>query len=107
MRIQKEHKEFYSVDMAGEGWRSPPGYPPEIEQKILAGKLDEINRIGSRTRLLRFRPGARTTTPFVHDYWEEVYLISGDLVVGDEKTVEGALSFGPNTFACRPPGVSH
>ncbi len=84
--MPKEHKEFHAVDMGSAGWRSPPGYPEDIEHKILAGGLDEKNKTGNRTRLLRFRPGAFTTEPFVHDYWEEVYLISGDLVVGDGKT---------------------
>ena len=54
---------------------------------------------------LRFAPGASTTLPFVHDFWEEVYLVSGDLIVGDETT--GLKTYGPNTYACRPPGVSH
>jgi hypothetical protein len=105
--MPKEHKEFHAVDMGSAGWRSPPGYPEDIEQKILAGGLDEKNKTGNRTRLLRFRPGAFTTEPFVHDYWEEVYLISGDLVVGDGKNGEAAQSFRPNTYACRPPGISH
>ena len=105
--MPKEHKEFHTVDMGSAGWRSPPGYPEDIEQKILAGSLDEKNRIGNRTRLLRFRPGAFTTEPFVHDYWEEVYLISGDLSVGDVQDREAAQSFRPNTYACRPPGISH
>ena len=81
MPSEKEHKEFHSVAMDGEGWHSPPGYPPDIEQKILAGGFDADHMMGSRTRLLRFKPGAHTTVAFVHDYWEEVYLISGDLIV--------------------------
>src|SRR5271168_2967829 len=84
--MPKGHKEFHTVDMESASWRSPPGYPEDIQQKILAGGLDETNKTGNRTRLLRFAPGAFTTEPFVHDYWEEVYLISGDLVVGDGKT---------------------
>ena len=106
MPIQKEHKEFYTVDIYGDGWHSPTGYPPRIQQKILAGKLDDTNRTGNRTRLLRFAPGAFTTTPFVHDYWEEVYLISGSLIVGNW-TRDDAETFGPNTYACRPPGIRH
>jgi len=98
--IEKEHKEFHTLDLSA-GWHVPAGYPPGIEQKILAGHLDEANRKGSRTRLLRFQPGVFTTKPFVHEYWEEVYLISGDLIVGDKET------FAPNTYACRPPGVHH
>jgi hypothetical protein len=107
MPIQKEHKEFHRVDMEGDGWHSPPGYPQEIEQKILAGRLDELKKVGNRTRLLRFRPGAYTTKPFVHDYWEEVYIIAGDLTVTDEEHAELAQTFAPNTYACRPPGVYH
>jgi hypothetical protein len=94
MSIDKEHLEFHAVDLAA-GWRTPPGYPRGIEQKILAGGLDENARTGNRTRLLRFAPGAETAEPFVHDYWEEVYLVSGDLIVGDEKT--GLRTYGPNT----------
>ena len=107
MPLQKEHKEFHAVDLDGDGWHSPPGYPQEIEQKILAGSLDEVNKTGNRTRLLRFRPGAYTTMPFVHDYWEEVYLISGDLIVGDEHPQNVASRFAPHTYACRPPGIYH
>jgi hypothetical protein len=106
MTIRKEHREFHELDLAT-AWRAPAGYPPGIEQKILAGALDEIARTGSRTRLLRFEPGARTVEPFVHDYWEEVYLLSGDLIVGDERKGLALRTYGPNTYACRPPGVLH
>lgn len=100
----KEHKEFHQVNM-GEGWHSPPGYPAGIEQKILAGWLDEENGRGNRTRLLRFLPKARTEKPFVHTYWEEVYLLEGDLIVGDPSS--GTVSYPAHTYACRPPGVFH
>jgi mannose-6-phosphate isomerase-like protein (cupin superfamily) len=104
MTMDKEHREFHQIDLTI-GWLAPPGYPAGIEQKILAGGLDESAKRGNRTRLLRFAPGASTPLPFVHDYWEEVYLVSGDLIVGDETT--GLKTYGPNTYACRPPGVSH
>ena len=74
MTVNKEHLEFHAVDMGG-GWHVPAGYPEGIEQKILAGSLDEEGRQGSRTRLLRFASGIFTTEPFVHEHWEEVYLI--------------------------------
>lgn len=102
----KEHKEFHALDL-DEGWEVPPGYPAGIEQKILAGSLDETNRRGSRSRLLRFKPGVYTTKPFVHDYWEEVYLVTGDLTVGNDENGQGGTSFKPNTYACRPPGAEH
>ena len=83
MPVNKRHDEFHTLDMSA-GWETPEGYPTGIEQKILAGSLDERARRGTRTRLLRFQPGVFTTAPFVHDYWEEVYLVSGDLTVGND-----------------------
>ena len=106
MANNKTHDEFHAVDMA-EGWEVPAGYPAGIEQKILSGSLDEAARTGSRTRLLRFRPGVFTTRPFVHEYWEEVFLVSGDLTVGNDANGAGGEGFAPNTYACRPPGAVH
>ena len=106
MAIHKEHKEFHRVDLET-GWEKLPGYPDGIEQQILSGFLDEENRRGFRTRHLRFAPGVYTTEPFVHEYWEEVYLVSGDLIVGNDRNGRGGKAFHPHTYACRPPGTRH
>ena len=106
MGYHKGHKEFHSLDL-GQGWHTPPGYPPGIQQKIIAGELDEKNKHGNRTRLLRFTPGTYTTEPFVHDYWEEVFLVSGDLIVGNDKQGNGGEKYTGYTYAVRPPGVHH
>jgi hypothetical protein len=106
MPINKEHLEFFTVDLST-GWETPPGYPDGIKQKILTGVLDEEAKTGGRTRLLRIDAGVFTTEPFVHDYWEEVFMISGDLTVGNDAEGNGGESFGPNTYACRPPGAAH
>ena len=106
MAINKEHKEFHQIDLTA-GWETPPGYPAGIQQKILAGGLNEKAKSGTRSRLLRFAPGVYTTEPFVHDYWEEVYLVSGDLTVGNDAQGNGGTSYLPNTYACRPPGAHH
>ena len=106
MAINKKHDEFHTLDL-GTGWEVPPGYPSGIQQKVLSGALDEVNKRGSRTRLLRFAPGVFTTAPFVHEYWEEVYQVSGDLTVGNDANGKGGVSFKPNTYACRPPGAPH
>ena len=106
MAINKLHDEFRTLDM-GAGWETPPGYPGGIKQKILSGALDEEARKGSRSRLLRFDPGVYTTAPFVHTYWEEVFLVSGDLTIGNDANGKGGESFKPFTYACRPPGVHH
>ncbi|HET9686764.1 MAG TPA: cupin, partial [Pseudolabrys sp.] len=51
--------------------------------------------------------GVFTTKPFVHEYWEEVFLVSGDLTVGNDEQGTGGESFTPNTYAVRPPGACH
>lgn len=106
MPVNKAHLEFHPVDFAG-GFEHVPGYPEGITQKILVGTLDEQNKKGGRTRLLKFEPGVYTTAPFTHDYWEEVWQLTGDLIVGNDENGEGGESFGPNTYACRPPGAAH
>ena len=106
MPVNKAHDEFRAVDMT-KGWETPAGYPAGIQQKILSGSLDEEGRRGTRTRLLRFAPGVYTTKPFVHEYWEEVFLVSGDLIVGNDADGRGGERFSPNTYACRPPGAVH
>lgn len=106
MPVNKKHDEFHTLDL-NSGWEVPAGYPSGIQQKIIAGGLDEENRRGTRTRLLRFAPGVYTTAPFSHEYWEEVYLVSGDLIVGNDAKGEGGTSYPPNTYACRPPNAKH
>jgi hypothetical protein len=106
MPVNKLHDEFHAVDMSS-GWEVPAGYPAGIQQKILSGALDETAKRGSRSRLLRFEPGVFTTAPFVHDYWEEVFLVSGDLTVGNDEAGNGGTAFAPFTYACRPPGAFH
>jgi hypothetical protein len=104
--MSKPHIEFLPVDDSS-GWATPEGYPASIQQKILASDLDEVAKSGGRTRLLRFAPGAFTVAPFVHDHWEEVYLLSGELNVGSDASGRGGERFATPTYACRPPGVHH
>ncbi len=106
MPMNKPHLEFSRLDLSA-GWVVPEGYPEGIKQKILASDIDEKKKSGSRTRLLRFDPGCYTVKPFVHDHWEEVYLLSGDLIVGNDAQGHGGESFSSPTYACRPPGVHH
>lgn len=106
MAVNKLHREFYTVDM-NEGWETPQGYPAGIQQKILSGTLDTKNKKGGYTRLLRFKPGTYTTKAFVHDYWEEVFFLEGDLAVGSDATGKGGTVFYKNTYCVRPPGVAH
>src|SRR6185437_12844349 len=106
MAVTKKHSEFTSVNLDFSGWTLPEGYPKGALacEKILSGALDEQNKRGSRTRLLRFEPGFRTTKPFVHEYWEEVFLLEGDMTVG---VGDNGERFEGYTYAVRPPGVFH
>jgi hypothetical protein len=106
MGFDKGHREFYAVDMES-GWHTPTGYPPGFKQKILAGSLDETARRGNRTRLFRLDPGTFSTTPVVHDYWEEVFVVAGDLIVGNDAEGNGGEVFRAHAHAVRPPGVVH
>jgi hypothetical protein len=62
-----------------EGWKTSPSLSIRHSAEIVSGELDRVNERGSRTRLPRFAPGAFTTKPFVHRYWEEISLVPGDL----------------------------
>ncbi len=90
---------FGPVDLE-EGWEAVPGGAEGVEQKMLSGALDERAKIGVRTRLIRFRPGTIASNEFLHDYWEEVYLIDGHLNAAGE-------DFHAPAYACRPPGTPH
>ena len=70
------------------------------EERILA----EDDENGTVTRLLRFEPGADTSPAgtLTHDYWEEIYVLSGDLT--DLRLGE---RFEAGHYACRPPGMEH
>ena len=106
MPKSKPHIEFMPIEM-DDDWETPPGYPDGMHQKVLTSNLDEANKTGSRSRLLRISPGAFSTEPLVHDHWEEVYLVEGDLVVGNDANGQGGEQFFAPTYACRPPGVLH
>jgi hypothetical protein len=108
MPFNKPHREFHRLDWDAD-WEPAPGYPPDggVYQRILASDIDDAARSGSRTRLLKFDPGRFSTKPFLHPHWEEVYLMSGDLIVGNDERGNGGESFLAPTYACRPPGVWH
>jgi hypothetical protein len=43
----------------------------------------------------------------VHDYWEEVFLFSGDPTVGNDWQGNGGEAFAPFTYAVCPPDADH
>ncbi|MES2262594.1 MAG: cupin [Pseudomonadota bacterium] len=110
MAVNKLHHEFHKIDLDDlAGWQLPEGYAPDSGalEKIISGALDYENKRGSRTRLLRFPPGFATFKPIVHDYWEEVFMLQGDMTVGADENGQGGDSFEGTTYAVRPPGAWH
>ena len=69
-----------------------------VREKILS--LDPVT--GDLTRLLRFDAGVETTETIAHDFWEEVWILEGELIdLGTQQT------FSAGMYACRPPGMVH
>ncbi len=96
--MSKPEFEFFSA--ADVGWTPVPGNVPGLDERILA--RDPTS--GVATRMLRFRPGADTSSNGVltHDFWEEVYILEGaiyDITLGQ--------NFTAGMYACRPPGMKH
>ena len=95
--MAKEELEFHIPTVP---WRPAGGTVEGIEEQIISHDEDS----GSYTRLCRFAPGADSSPngSLVHDFWEEVYIISGDLT--DTRLGE---TFRTGMYACRPPGMPH
>jgi hypothetical protein len=71
---------------------------PGIAERVLARDGDLL------TRLLRWEPGLDTSAggPAVHDYVEEVFILSGSM---HDLTLD--RTFAAGDYACRPPGMVH
>lgn len=81
-------------------WTVCEGLVPELTERILA-KDEET---GVVTRILNFAPGTDTSSngPQKHDFWEEVYILTGS--IRDLRLDE---TFNAGDFAVRPPGMEH
>jgi len=98
----RPHIEMAPLDLDS-GWLPLSGFDG-LEARVLADDLDEGSRSGARSRLVRFSPGARTHGVLSHAYWEEVFIISGDLYA-IPKGEPGACA--APAYAVRPPGTAH
>jgi len=93
--MPKEEMEFFDTERIP--WVPIRGVKGQWE-KILS--RDE--ETGSYTRMLKFEPGCETFESLTHEFWEEVYIISGSLT-DKAKSQE----FTAGMYACRPPGMRH
>ena len=104
--MPKPEVSFHELDMEA-GWEQVPGGAAGVEQKMLSGALDEDAKIGVRTWLIHFQPGTIAPDKFLHDYWEEIYLISGDLISGCDADGQGGELFHAPSYAWRLLGTPH
>ncbi len=100
--MPKPELEFFSPDRLP--WQPVAGSPTAgvggqgVQEKILARDASS----GDVTRLLRFDAGVETKETITHDFWEEVWILEGELIdLGKKQT------FTPGMYACRPPGMVH
>lgn len=91
---------MFQLDMTT-GWEPIPGLTG-ISQKLLSGNFDEANLTGYRTRCVSVAPGGKTDEPFVHRYWEEVFVLEGTLTSSADGT-----SVSAPAYVIRPPGTLH
>ena len=87
---------LFSNDIARMPWEQVPGAVKGVWQKILASDMDT----GSITQLGKVDPHVDQDQIWVHDHWEEVYILKGSIMIGGELHPSG-------TYTCKPPRVEH
>lgn len=91
---------MFAIDMET-GWEAIPE-TSGLATKLLSGDFDEPAGDGFRTRYVRFAPGGETFAPYTHPYWEEAFLLEGELT-----TKEDGRSLRAPAYVIRPPGTPH
>lgn len=99
----RKQQSFTRIDPVA-GWMTRPGRQG-VSQLVLGGSIDVCAKAGRCTRLVKFEPRSKAPAS-KHDYWEETYLVSGDLSSLDRRGREIARSDAP-AYVCRPPGEVH
>lgn len=96
MAYAKEEREFFDPETIQK--QPVEGMPAGIFERVISRDPDS----GDYTRILYFSPGIETTERLIHDFWEEVYIISGYLI---DKTRNETFTTG--MVCTRPPGMKH
>jgi len=97
----KQHREFFNA-LDDDGWEAVDGFDG-IETKVLSGQFNDD--AGAVTRITRWAAGTISPELSVHDWCEEVFIVSGTLSIGTPENEEKTLA--PGTYAVRPPHVPH
>ena len=95
--MPKPEYEFHTPTAA---WLPDAGKVAGIWHQVLSTDP----QTGAYTGLTRYDPGVDTSPngPACHDYWEEVFILQGDLT---DLTL--GQTFHQGMYACRPPGMVH
>ncbi|MCI0570951.1 MAG: cupin domain-containing protein [Myxococcaceae bacterium] len=72
--------------------------PVEVGPGCLRRKLPSTR--GAKVWVVDMAPGSQWPHVDVHDTGEEVYVVSGELIEGEQR-------FGPGTYVSFPPGSAH
>jgi ChrR-like protein with cupin domain len=91
---------MFFIDLS-QGWETISG-TSGLNAKLLSGDFDEAARRGFRTRYVKFDKGGETFAPFTHTYWEEAFLLEGELTAKQN----GETLRAP-AYVIRPPGTPH
>jgi ChrR Cupin-like domain len=100
--VPKTEREFFRPDdlpwepVAGSATGGSGG--PGVTQKILSRDPES----GDVTRLLKFDAGTETAETITHDFWEEVWILEGEIT-----DLGKGQRFTAGMYACRPPGMVH
>ncbi len=106
MVIQKEHKEFYTVDL-NQGWETPPGYPKASSSKYWQAPWMKKTSAAFARAICASLPAFTRPRLLCTIIGKKFILSRGDLIVGNDANGDGGVSFPSNTYACRPPGTFH
>ena len=79
------------ANLGSEAWETAP------EGELFSKRLSLDVATGAQTALVKLGPGFRVTEPGVASVGEETYVLSGELIVGDDR-------LGPEFFYSRPAG---
>ena len=98
--MPKEEREFHHHDEVS--WTPVAADSGAAGEGMTEKILNFDPEAGVSTRMLRFAPGVVTDEVITHDFWEEVYIIQGEL---HDKRINQTFTGGMS--ACRPPGMPH
>ena len=98
--MPKAEYEFFNHDAVS--WTPVEAGSGAAAEGMVEKILNWDEEAGVSTRMLKFPPGIETSEVIFHDFWEEVFILEGEL---HDKSINTTFTGG--MYACRPPGMPH